>query len=90
MRRGVRVIHGVTAVAELKRQCIIHSLSAVGVIHGVTAVAELKPLDRIAGLQREWGHPRRHRRGRIEARCVACASNDASGRSSTASPPWPN
>ncbi len=37
------------------------------VTHGVTAVAELK-LDADLYLPKSWdGHPRRHRRGRIEA-----------------------
>ena len=67
MRREPAVIHGVTAVAELK-QAAPSSPNARNVIHGVTAVAELKHLylcRRPRPCKRS--HPRRHRRGRIEA-----------------------
>ncbi len=37
------------------------------VTHGVTAVAELKPAFAARAASRNGSHPRRHRRGRIEA-----------------------
>ncbi len=67
LRRDKAVTHGVTAVAELKLRCGYITIYRPCVTHGVTAVAELKPCG--AGGQRLGlhGHPRRHRRGRIEA-----------------------
>ena len=82
------------------------------VIHGVTAVAELK-LSGVPALGKSGRHPRRHRRGRIEAapfgvvgrirvviHGVTAVAELKHGRgpatvivpwrSSTASPPWPN
>jgi len=37
-----RVLHGSTAVAELKRDTLAHMPGYLGVLHGSTAVAELK------------------------------------------------
>ena len=63
------VFHGITAVAELKRQLRPVVIQPVFVFHGITAVAELKRPRRCPGRYRERGFPRHHRRGRIEASC---------------------
>jgi hypothetical protein len=64
--RGV-VLHGVTAVAELKHAAVRHAHAGDAVLHGVTAVAELKPSPSPPDGPAPTGAPRRHRRGRIEA-----------------------
>src|SRR5581483_6104046 len=67
LRRRAVVTHGVTAVAELKGSTSgSHCSSSYEVTHGVTAVAELKAKRSTKQQPKSPGHPRRHRRGRIE------------------------
>ncbi len=61
------VTHGVTAVAELKPPEFLLPDHWAAVTHGVTAVAELKPTRARHRAHDGDSHPRRHRRGRIEA-----------------------
>ncbi len=64
-------------------------MSVAEVTHGVTAVAELKLGGGAYGHYGTWCHPRRHRRGRIEA-CSLASVAGVDDESPTASPPWPN
>ncbi len=65
--RCTAVTHGVTAVAELKPPRRDKNCNVSEVTHGVTAVAELKLHASPARIHAVRRHPRRHRRGRIEA-----------------------
>src|SRR5437016_6081333 len=68
--RGGRVIHGVAAVAALKLKDRGANPTKIMVIHGVVAVAALKRSPDDHRDPRNGGHPRRRRRGRIEATLV--------------------
>src|SRR5205085_1363215 len=61
------VIHGEFAVAPLKPLLALIAGDDTSVIHGEFAVAPLKPPDRPGGSGARRGHPRRIRRGPIEA-----------------------
>ena len=69
------VLHGVTAVAELKHRQRRCTMLVLGVLHGVTAVAELKRLTSATQAAASFGSPRRHRRGRIEAPAPGVANS---------------
>src|SRR5262249_20148251 len=60
-------LHGVSAVAELKRYKGGRKLLLTKGLHGVSAVAELKPLPADGTGETGFMSPRRQCRGRIEA-----------------------
>ncbi len=61
------ILHGVNAVAALKRFRCGANQSEEVILHGVNAVAALKPLGMTTLAVRFEDSPRRERRGRIEA-----------------------
>ena len=64
-------LHGVTAVAALKQVAVSGLGRGEERLHGVTAVAALKRVDPAGSSLARFLSPRRHCRGRIEARSAS-------------------